>query len=467
MKHIMKFVKAHKKAVIIVGLLLIAVCILAVVQNSFRDRAQDILAAPDTTTLLRNTLEQIVTATGMVQYVNKQIITAPLNYKIKEVKAQIGDVVEAGDTLCILDTAELDRLISDTNASIASAQAIRDAQIEQAKRRLSDANEQRERANDAYNSAIEQADSNAKKAADSDPNIVMLKEAMDLAESAWGTDPGNIVREEAYEQAKTAYEAAWKSSYDAAYAAGTVPAQDALRNADINVQTNRDNLTNLELNDSTQSMRTQLSNYLKNKADAVIKAPVGGTVTAANVLVGNIATGALFTIEDPSVLEVTAVVPEYDMIQLSVGLPVNITTDATGDKILSGTISKISPIAVDSNGNFQTTVAILSSDNRVKSGMSAKLRIIVDSKENIFAVPYDAVITNDAGETIVVAYDKDAPAENRRTEISVTTGMETDYYVEINGPELKEALVILNDPEGKTVEAGRSNPFGNPFGVGN
>ncbi len=50
MKHIMKFLKAHKKAVIIIGLLLIAVCILAVLQNSLRDRAQDILAAPDTTT---------------------------------------------------------------------------------------------------------------------------------------------------------------------------------------------------------------------------------------------------------------------------------------------------------------------------------------------------------------------------------------------------------------------------------
>ena len=49
-----------------------------------------------------------------------------------------------------------------------------------------------------------------------------------------------------------------------------------------------------------------------------------------------------------------------------------------------------------------------------------------------------------------------------RYEVPVTVGMETDYFVEISGPEVQPGLVVLNDPEGKNV-ANSSMPAG-PFG---
>ncbi|MFA9380860.1 MAG: efflux RND transporter periplasmic adaptor subunit [Acetanaerobacterium sp.] len=519
----MKFVKAHKKLVIAAGIVVVVVVVFFGLQNAAKKAIEGAFSAPDTTTLSRTKLEQIVTATGIVQYGDKQDVFTTFNSKVLEINAQVGDVVEEGDILCQLDTTDLDKTIADTQNSIADAQAVKNAQLAQAKRKLSDSQEQKEidkdnqytlvtRAKRAWDDAKDDAEDSADDAATAScaaaaSNITVLKDAMTTAKSEMDTakadlDTAKAAEEEEtvisglqttyddaaenystakseYDDARSDYRKAWDSAYDSAYDAASIGITNAknaynnarttretvLRNDDIMIQNSKDNITNLELNDSTQSMRTQLSNYLIDKEDAAVKAPMSGTVTASNAAVGTSAVGgSLFTIEDVSSLEVVAVVPEYDMVQLTAGLPVNLTTNATGDENLAGTVSKVSPVAVDADGNFQVTIELTKPDERVKSGMSAKLRIITESKKNVFTVPYDAVITSESGETIVVAYDETVPPEDSRTEISVTMGMETDYYVEIIGTDLKEGLVILNDPEGKTVEAGLGGA--NPMFIG-
>lgn len=91
--------------------------------------------------------------------------------------------------------------------------------------------------------------------------------------------------------------------------------------------------------------------------------------------------------------------------------------------------------------------------------MNAKLTIVLESRPATFAVPYDAITTDAAGQTIVIALREDGVT---RYEVPVSVGMETDYFVEISGPEVQPGLVVLNDPEGKNV-ANSSMPAG-PFG---
>ena len=52
------------------------------------------------------------------------------------------------------------------------------------------------------------------------------------------------------------------------------------------------------------------------------------------------------------------------------------------------------------------------------------------------------------------AGDGSSPTGGNRREIEVTTGMETDYYIEIFSDELFEGMLILSDPMGRSVRGG-------------
>jgi hypothetical protein len=106
--------------------------------------------------------------------------------------------------------------------------------------------------------------------------------------------------------------------------------------------------------------------------------------------------------------------------------------------------------------------------------MSAKLNIVTDSRQAVFAVPYGALAEDADGNTIIYAIDENAASGetsgtategSSRYAIPVTTGLETDYYVEISaadtsgGTGLKDGLLIIADPEGLTSEEAPENPL--------
>lgn len=223
--------------------------------------------------------------------------------------------------------------------------------------------------------------------------------------------------------------------------------------------------------------------------DQLVTAPIAGTVTAVNAELGQSAGGtasmsaaygndtgsaspggSLFTIQDTGNLEVTATVPEYDMVDLTVGMAVTITSDALEGVEWTGTLKSISPVATDDASNFTVVATVTSDPGRLAVGMSAKMNIIVEEKQDIYAVPYDAVVENDAGESVVYEYlssgGSSSAAQNPEgkalREIPITMGMETDYYVEISGDELSDGMQILTDPEGRNASEDTGGfPFGN------
>jgi multidrug efflux pump subunit AcrA (membrane-fusion protein) len=152
----------------------------------------------------------------------------------------------------------------------------------------------------------------------------------------------------------------------------------------------------------------------------------------------------------------------------------HVTSNALGSQQFEGIVDFVAPVAVDTNGNFEVRVLLTSPVGELRPGMTATISIITESKQNIFAVPIDAVVTRPDGKTVVYAYEPagggDGPisvvvdgasgitsggasagANDTRREIEVQTGMETDYYIEISGDGLTEGLLLLADPEGKNV----------------
>nr|MDE6851342.1 efflux RND transporter periplasmic adaptor subunit [Lachnospiraceae bacterium] len=136
-----------------------------------------------------------------------------------------------------------------------------------------------------------------------------------------------------------------------------------------------------------------------------------------------------------------------------------IMTEATEQEEFEGQITFVAPStssssnASSSSGETPSTNAADSSsdgyevqislnpteEERLKLGMTAKCSIVLDEASDVLAVPYDAV--KGRGDQKYISVLDDESGEEKQ--ISVTTGMETDYYIEVQGEELKEGMKVV------------------------
>jgi len=110
---------------------------------------------------------------------------------------------------------------------------------------------------------------------------------------------------------------------------------------------------------------------------ALIRAPIAGTVTAVFAREGEIGMGRLFTVEDTDSLRIATSFREYDLARLAPGMGVAIMSDATGGAVYSGVISRINPAAnaLAPVPEFEAEVLVTCEGARLRIGSSARLEI--------------------------------------------------------------------------------------------
>lgn len=187
-------------------------------------------------------------------------------------------------------------------------------------------------------------------------------------------------------------------------------------------------------------------------------------VTAVYAKEGMPGSGLLFVIEDTDRLVVKTEVKEYDVAALREGMKSSIKSDALGDRTFAGEVSRIAPAAVkDENGetktegsaSYETEISLLEPGEGLRVGMKVRLNVIIERKEGVLSVPYEAVTTDPGGNSIVyvlreeqgTADSGDAPQTVARA-VQVATGMETDFSLEISSEELREGDRVITDPTG-------------------
>ncbi len=157
-------------------------------------------------------------------------------------------------------------------------------------------------------------------------------------------------------------------------------------------------------------------------------------------------------------------VDEYDISKVEEGQRVAVLTEATGEDEIEGEISFVAPTtgsssfsgttsqsaggtgmsstASSSNSGYEVNIDIKTEDERLRMGLTAKCSIVLEEVRDVYAVPYDAIHENAEGSSVVYVSGNTAEGKSF-TEISVEKGMESDYYVEISGDQLKEGMEIL------------------------
>ncbi len=131
--------------------------------------------------------------------------------------------------------------------------------------------------------------------------------------------------------------------------------------------------------------------------EAIIRAPIAGTITKKHLQTGEQAqTGqpVLQMIGD-SVLQIEIDISESDITKVSIGQEAEITIDSFGqDRKFEGILTFIDPVEtlIQDVVYYKAKIAFVGDYNdSVKPGMSANATIITESKENTIYVPFRAV----------------------------------------------------------------------------
>jgi len=137
----------------------------------------------------------------------------------------------------------------------------------------------------------------------------------------------------------------------------------------------------------------------------IIRAPVNGTVILKNIDAGQTVAASLqapvlFTIaKDLRDMQVEAAIDEADVGRLSVGQRANFTVDAFPRRNFTGEIMQIrkSPVNVQNVISYTVVISAANPDQSLLPGMTANVRVVVDSRDNVLKVANAALRFRPAG----------------------------------------------------------------------
>jgi HlyD family secretion protein len=140
---------------------------------------------------------------------------------------------------------------------------------------------------------------------------------------------------------------------------------------------------------------------LQNLQDATVRAPVSGTVIEKDVALGQVIAGGgsvsggttILKMADLTKVRVRALVNETDIGKVKPGQQASVTVDAYPDRPFSGIVEKIEPQATiqQSVTMFPVLISIDNLARLLMPGMNGEVAVTVERRENVLAIPNDAV----------------------------------------------------------------------------
>lgn len=365
------------------------------------DTAQSTAPAPtpDSGATSFQTLPGNLSANGILHPIRSLTLSFDIGSDIQSLDAEVGMSVQAGQTLAVLDDADLQRAvtqatldienaklqlaqlqaqaipvperviaataaISSAQAALAQAQAqyeLRDNQAILDRAALTDAEQALRDAQNAYNNLLN--DPITKEWAPYSPTAKALEDAQDhyrltLAQYRLHS------ADRSYEAAIASAEAQLAQAQLALYEAQHPVAPETLALAELNVK----------------RAEQVLAIAQKNLERTTLAAPFDGIIAAVHVAVGEWAAPGAPIVEllDVSRWRIeTKNVGELEIARVQVGQNVNVRINAFRDEVLTGRVVTISPVAVVQQGDTTYTLMIEldPTDLALRPGMTAQMEI--------------------------------------------------------------------------------------------
>lgn len=212
----------------------------------------------------------------------------------------------------------------------------------------------------------------------------------------------------------------------------TVKKGDVLFKFDDTSLLNSISVKKLEIQQAEINLKEKEADLTKT----TIIAPTSGVVTALEVKNGEIVDDSklMATITDTSKMQVTIPVDELDISKLKLGQKAKIKVDDIDGKVYDGVVEFISQKGETSNNitNYDVVVSISNPEN-LKIGMNANVTISIESKENVLAVPQEAIIEKNDKKYVMVSdsSQKNTNSAESKKLVEVQTGIKTTSMIEI------------------------------------
>ena len=191
-----------------------------------------------------------------------------------------------------------------------------------------------------------------------------------------------------------------------------------------------------------------------------IYAPVNGVVIARNVDVGQTVAASLqaptlFLIaEDLNKMQVDTNVDEADISRIQVGQQVSFTVDAFPGEEFKGQVVQIrqAPIVQQNVVTYNVVVAVVNPDLKLKPGLTANVRILVDRRANTLKIPNAALRfrpPSPDGEPLAAQEKTRGPSQlwilddGRLSGVAVKLGLSDEYFTEVLEGDVKEGQSVV------------------------
>jgi HlyD family secretion protein len=481
-----------KKKKIIIGvsaLVVLALVVIISVLATRKDEAEVTTVKVD----VRPELKSTVTASGEVRPIQYIKLTSEVPGRILEIYVNPGDIVKKGQSLVRVDPTQLqssqEAQWAATQASLSDVQNARNA-VASAQQGLA--------VTDATVAAARQqviAQQTAVDRAVIDLNTAQreLKRVTELIEKGVASRFDYDAAHDRYEQAKVALDTA-KANLESQKLAVREAVEranqqkSAVKEAETSVKTSE-----MRANQQQAMLRGQSSQREK----ATQYSPLNGVVADIPTRVGEFAVSQLsstplMTIADMTTINVEVNVDETEIASVDVGQEAKVKVDALGEKEVKAVVTQKNPLAVaksDTQGGLSNRVNVQEAKefkvtlelrdltdevrNKLRPGMSATATITTKTKNNVLAVPLQAIVEKAApapspGATIASSAPTpggEKPKEqkgvyildsdNKVKFLEVVTGITGESDIEITSG-LKPGMEVITGPSRvlKTLKPG-------------
>lgn len=452
--------------------------------------------AVETVLLTRQDLVKKLTLNATVESAGRKTVFADAaDAKVISVNTSVGEYVEKGDTIAVLDTKELDDKIALLKENIQINQVKSEMEIKRQQRLLEETSENGtvvvERSERDVNTAYaeyqkalaDKTEAEKKYQAAKEKRIRLEKRVQELddvlgkaikkSEKRGTYEPGKFTekkehlsqketelnsaraKEDAAEEALKQMDTVIKNMYQS-YEKTLDGFKDNIKNSSSSVLNQEDLLASAVYgkNSGLAQEKMDLRQLETKKAEYTILAPESGIVTSIYMKEGErFKGGEVCVVQDMGSLIIRASVGQQDISDVKKELKAVVTTETTGEQEMEGIVTFVSPVpkevpegkdnnAAANSGEYIIEAKLINPSERLRLGMNAKTRLILEQRDGVFAVPYTC-LKKDENQKNYIQVLENGEVRN----ILVEKGLETDYYIEIKSSELKENMQIVISAE--------------------
>ena len=162
--------------------------------------------------------------------------------------------------------------------------------------------------------------------------------------------------------------------------------------------------------DAVDSAQLALTTKMKEYDNYKITANFDGVVTKVNMQIwdsisstrSNSDTDTKYIyVETPDLLEVKLEVDQIDIVKIGIGMNVEVYIDAFQGSVYTGVFSEIDTMPEGSSYKAKVVFKKASAEDKIFGGMSANVKVILESEKGKVVVPNPAIADNEQGEKIV------------------------------------------------------------------